>query len=341
MLSAENRTTAVLATVMVLVLLAATAVVLAVRSSGDANDFRAARGYRGEIEGEVAFRTVRFDPEGTWLYAATGTTVEVRHPVTHRRDGAVFDTGRPVVAIAVSPDGHRLVTASDDNLVRVWDTGTRRQVGNPLTAEPLHRVTALAISPDSALVAAAGDGGTALWSLAGGEFVGMLTSATGVHSAVAFSPDGSTIATGDGGAGSVALWHTATRDADGEPLTGQQPSGPVTALAFDRGGTLLAAGSADFSAFVWNVTSRDHTEYHGHDQPLHTVILTNDGRTLITETNNAVKIWDVQSGSEIGNIAQKDGSDDLDDIALSSDGDTLAVIRDHRIQLWSLSAAMR
>jgi WD40 repeat protein len=341
MLSAENRTMAVLATVVVLVLLAATAVVLAVQSSGDANDVRAARGYRGEVEGEVAFRAVAFDPEGTWLYAATGNTVEVRHPVTHRRDGAVFDTGSPVIAIAVSPDGRRLVTASDDASVRIWDTSTRRRIGNPLTTEQLHRVSALAISPDSTLVAAAGDGGTALWNLGGGEFVGMLLAATGAHSSVAFNPDGTTIATGDSGGGSIALWHTATREADSAPLAGQQAGAPVTALSFDRGGTLLAAGSADFSAFVWNLSSRDHTEFRGHDQTVHTVILTGDGRTLITESQNAVKIWDVQSGSEVGNIAQKDGSDDLNDVALSHDGDTLAVIRDHRIQLWSLAAAMR
>jgi WD40 repeat protein len=340
MISAENRSTFVISSVVALVLLAATAVVLAVQGVGDADDARAAHGYRGEIENKVMFRRVVFDPEGTWLYAATGTTVEVRHRVTHRRDGAVFEAGSRVNAIALSPDGRRLVTASDDNAVRIFDTESRRLVGSPLTADGLQRVVSVAISPDSTLMAAAGDGGTAIWNLGGGDFVGMLRSATGAHSVVAFSPDGSTIATGDGGGGTIALWHTATREADGEPLTGQSPGAPVNSLAFDRGGALLAAGSADNSAFVWNLSSRDHTEFHKHDQPVHTVVLTKDGRTLITVSLNSVRIWDVGSGAEISTIIDKDGSDDINDVALSPDGDTLAVIRDHRIQLWSLSTAM-
>ena len=37
----------------------------------------------------------------------------------------------------------------------------------------------------------------------------------------------------------------------------------------------------------------------------------------------------------------KDGSDDCWDVALSPNGDTLAVIRDHRIQFWSVAAARK
>src|SRR5690348_17021471 len=87
--SAENRTSVVVASVIVLVLLAATALVLTVQTERDTDDTRAARGYRGEISGRSMYRVVAFDPEGTWLYAATETSVEVRHPVTHRRTGVI------------------------------------------------------------------------------------------------------------------------------------------------------------------------------------------------------------------------------------------------------------
>src|SRR5689334_9463241 len=125
--SAENRTSVIVASVVVLVLLAATALVLTVQTVRDTDDALAARGFRGEIEAPSMFRVVAYHPEGTWLYAATDASVEVRHPVTHRRSGGVFEVPR-VTAMVPSPDGRRLVTASDDT-VRVWDTETRQPVG--------------------------------------------------------------------------------------------------------------------------------------------------------------------------------------------------------------------
>ena len=335
--SAENRTPVVVAAIVALVLLAATAVVLTVRSVQDADAVRTAGGYRGEIDGEQRFRVVTFDPDGTWLYAATGTTVEVRHPVTHRRSGAVFDVGRPVMMMVATPDGRHLVTAAEDNTMQVWDTETRQRVGEPLVAEGLNRPFGLAVSPDGALLAAAGDGGTALWTLADRQVVGLLQATNGAHSSVAFSPDGSRIATGDTGGGTVVLWNTETRQPEGEPLVAHEAGASVNAITFDRSGTLLADGSGDYVANVWNLTTREHTEYRKHEhQPIHSVILTADGRTMVTASLNSVRVWDVQSNVELGRTLGTDGSDDINDIALSPDGDTLAVIRDHRIEFWSL-----
>ena len=340
--SADNRASFVIAAIAVLALLAVTAVVLAVRSVGDTDDSRAARGYRGEINAAESFRAVAFDPDGTWLFAATGSSVEVWHPVTHRRDGAVFAIGVPVSAMVISPDGRRLVTVSDDNAIRVWDVATRQPVGEPLVAEGLRRAFSLAISSDGMLLAAAGDGGTAVWNLANREFVGLLAGINGSHSSVAFSPDGKRIATGDTGGGTVTLWNTETRQPDGEALVAHDPGSPINALAFDHSGTLLADGSGDFMANIWNLVTREHTQFTGNElQPIHSVILSDDGRTLITASLNAVRIYDVQSVAQVGQVFVKDGSDDCWDIALSPNGDTLAVIRDHRIQFWSVAAARK
>lgn len=340
--AADHRATFAIATIAVVVLLAATSVVLFIQAIGDAADSRHDRGLRGEINAAEAFRAIAFDPEGTWLFAATGASVEVRHPVTHRLDGAVFAVGSPVAMMAVSPDGRRLVTVSDDNQVRVWDVGSRQQVGEPLLADGLRRAFALDISPDGQVLAAAGDGGTALWNLTTRAFLGMLTSDNGSHSSVAFSPDGSRVATGDTGGGTVTLWGVADRQRQGEPLVAHDSGAPINALSFDRSGTALADGSGDYVANVWNLTSREHTEFRGHDgnQPIHSVILTPDGRTMITASLNSVRIWDVGSVTQVGYVFQKDGSDDCWDIALSPNGDTLAVIRDHRIQFWSVQALL-
>jgi WD40 repeat protein len=333
-----DRGTYVTVLVAVLLMLAVVAVAVGWRAATDADDTRAATGFEGEIEGERAFRSVAFSRDGLLVYAATGTTIGAWNVTTLRRTGATFSghTGT-VTTLAVSPNGRILVSAADDGTVRLWDTTTRQQVGDPLAAEVITRPTGLAISPDGALLAVSGGGGTALWDLTTRRSVGFLESQSGAHAGVAFSPDGARLATGDSGGGTVSLWDVAARRSDGEALSGHQGGFPVLALAFDRTGTRLADGSGDNSAFVYDLRSREHTEFQGHDQPVTSVVLTADARTLITASLKEVLIWDVASVNQIGAPVKRDGSDDVSDIALGPDGDTLAIIRDHRIQLWSLN----
>ena len=71
-----------------------------------------------------------------------------------------------MTAVAFSPDGNTLATASDDGTARLWDVATHRQIGTPLTADDSN-VNAVAFSPDGNTLATGGDDGTArLWDVA-------------------------------------------------------------------------------------------------------------------------------------------------------------------------------
>jgi WD40 repeat protein len=69
-----------------------------------------------------------------------------------------------VTAVAWSPDGRRVATASYDETARVWDAGSGAAVTAPM--EHQGRVSAVAWSPDGRRVATASADGTArIWDV--------------------------------------------------------------------------------------------------------------------------------------------------------------------------------
>jgi WD40 repeat protein len=110
-----------------------------------------------------------------------------------------------VRAVAISPDGARLATASNEETVRIWHAD-----GSPrATLSHTRRVRAVAISPDGAwLVTASSDGTVRIWD-ADGAPRATLTGHTNPVNAVAISPDGAWLATASSDR-TLRIWDAAT-----------------------------------------------------------------------------------------------------------------------------------
>ncbi len=172
-----------------------------------------------------------------------------------------------IFALAYSPDGATLASASWDGTVKLWDpaTGQERatlaEEGISPAARPSSEVWCLAFSPDGkTLAAGTGElrvrtrpGEVRLWDLGTRRVRLTLRGHTGGVFAVAYSPDGKTLATGSNDA-TVKLWDAVTGQ---ERATLSGHTRWVRAVAFSPDGKTLATGSGDGTVKFWEAAWKE------------------------------------------------------------------------------------
>jgi WD40 repeat protein len=209
-----------------------------------------------------AVSAVAFAPGGERL--ATATLSTSLNPLNVLRGGRgevrLWDraTGKPVgkplphpatvLAMALGPDGRRVLTGCGDGTARLWDVEAARVLHEWGNGDA---VLGVAFSPDGrTLLTGSLDRSVRMFDAETGRPLGpVLTHPKGVAS-VAFSPDGKAFATGCGDY-TVRLWDTATR----QVRRGLPHRGWVRALAFSPDGGTLLTGSADGSARLWDAAT--------------------------------------------------------------------------------------
>jgi WD40 repeat protein len=194
-----------------------------------------------------------------------------------------------VNAVAFSPDGQLLATASSDCTARVWDPVTGRHL-RTLTGHN-DPVRGVAFSPDGQLLATASDDSTArVWDPATGKHLNTLTGHTKTVIAVAFSPDGRLAATASGDY-TARVWDSAAGK-HLNTLTGHTST--VWGLAFSPDGRLLATASFDLTVRLWDVVTGQHLyTLTGHSRTVQGVAFSADGLRLATASwDNTARVWD-------------------------------------------------
>lgn len=240
-----------------------------------------------------------------------------------------------VRSLAFTPDSQRLISAGDDQTLKIWSAET----GQQLMELPGHTsaVKSLAVKSDGSILASASDDQTiTLWNLNSGESLRSLKGHTSYLNEVAISPDGRFLISSSADQ-SVRLWNLAT----GEEIrifTGHMSY--VNAVVFSPDGQLIATASADQTIRLWNVDTGEalHT-LRGHSSYVNAVVFSPDGQQIISASaDQTIKIWDVASGQEINTLKGHRGF--VEDIAISADGQRLfSGGADQTIKVWDLSTS--
>ena len=164
-----------------------------------------------------------------------------------------------ILALAFSPDGRWLVSGTTEGEIRMWDVAT----GEPLTVfgasteeANLGHISALAFSPDRAVLAASTKRQLHLWDVRTGHKLFWVST---VHKRgwrtyhdypkpLVFSPDGAILVNGHS-SGTIQLWDAKTGDRIAA-LDGHTQQ--VETLKFSPDGETLVSTAQDGTIFLWD-----------------------------------------------------------------------------------------
>ncbi len=354
------------ASLFALAIVAGVAVYALVQRSDARTQARHAHG--GELAGR-ALANVPADPQvsvrlalqAAELAPGRQTAGVLRSSLAAMRETRVLHLGGNIVFASFAPRGERLLVASSNGRVGVYGRS-----GRPLQLlRRRHRVTAAAWSPGGTMFATGSfDGEVALWRV--GSDVPVSTFATTFSPVTALSfnrttmligsgthlrlvdlatgrvrtvnlpsgvlsgvldPRGHVLAVANRAGGSTTA---SIRDARTGRVIRRLPEAGIRSFAFSPDGKLLATGSRDLTARIWEARTGRLLHVLKHQGYVLAERFSSDGRSLVTSSQDgAAYVWDVATGQRTFLLVDATGQTNA--AAFSPDGSEIATASDDRL----------
>jgi WD40 repeat protein len=204
--------------------------------------------------------------------------------------------GDVVESAAYSPDGRRIVTASNDKTARIWDAATGAQLA--VLRGHDDAVTSAAYSPDGRrIVTTSLDKTARVWDATTGAQLAVLRGHDSGVASAAYSPDGTRIVTASADK-TARIWDATT----GAQLTVLRGHGKgIEAAAYSPDGRRIATASDDNTARIWDATTGAPLGVlSGHDAAVNSVAYSPDGTRIVTSSEDgSARIWDAASKAQL------------------------------------------
>ena len=238
--------------------------------------------------------------------------------------------GNRVESAAFSPDGTRIVTASDDKTARIWDAKTAREIA---VLRGHHAVVeSAAFSPDGTrIVTASWDKTARIWDAKTTRLTAVLRGHDGIIGSAGFSPDGTRIVTASADQ-TARIWDAKTTR---EIAVLRGHDGRVLRAVYSPDGSRIVTASQDKTARIWDAnTSRQIAVLRGHDDTVEWAGFSPDGTRIVTASlDKTARIWDAKTATLIAVLRGHEGI--VGSAAFSPDGTRIVTASsDQTARVW-------
>ncbi len=248
---------------------------------------------------------VVFSPDGSLIASTGGTAIVLWDASSGEKLKALIHDEKPtasvrgVYSVSFSLDGSKLVSASSDHTIKIWDVLS----GKELRTLRGHSdsVRSVTFSPDGVSIASAGDDRTVrLWDATNGQELKLFKGHSGIVYDVIFRPDGSSLVSASND-GTVKLWTVSGNDAMSLKGASEGAAGFVKSVAFSPDGTKLASTGNDRTIELWDSTNGDKLRtLVGHTGPVNSVRFSPDGQTICSASlDSTIRFWSTTTGEEL------------------------------------------
>ena len=242
--------------------------------------------------------------------------------------------GGEIKSVSITPNGQTIVTAGEDNKIRVWN-GLTGKLERTLSQED-EAIANVAISADGNTIVSSGDGGKiSIWNRRTGVLERNLEDEEDRINSIALSLNGNIIISG-GGDQKVRVWNRQTGSLE-RVLEGHEAE--IKSVAVSADGNIIVSGGQDRQLKVWDWRNWQLKQtLEGHKEEVRAVAISADGRTVASGSGDrTIKVWDT-SGQLRHTLKGHEGK--VDSIVISSDGNTIVSgSRDRTIKIWNTVSA--
>lgn len=246
--------------------------------------------------------TVTYSPDGKYIASGSrDNTIKiwnVQSGKLHRHISSVVGTfvlvqGKPVPdfsnavkSVAFSPDGSRVVAASGDRSIRIWDTDTCAEIRTLINPDYSTGEISVAYRQDGKQIISGLGNLVYIWDAETGESSHVFRHLNATS--VAYSPDGRSFVVG----GKVMIW-----DADTWENIQQFHWGDDWALsvAYSPDGKHIASGHRNHSVRIWDVESgKELHKLTGSHSRMNSVAYRPDGKYIVSGSRDgSIWLWKV------------------------------------------------
>lgn len=273
----------------------------------------------------------------------------LRYRFDHQGQASLVGHSEYTIRVAISSDGSRVVTASKDKTLRVWDTQTRECLlvlrGHK---HPVHFVAMTAdgkwiVSSDYPTHLKRVPSEIILWDGQTGCEVRRFTGHSLLCQGVGISDDARVVIA------AVSYSKLIVWDAQTGQMLRECDAGPqyVTSVGLAADGKTAVSGSKNGVLCVWDVdTGKLRHTFNASEHTIFSVAITPDGKIAASgsggflagmrEVVGEIKLWDCQNGKHLAQMPGQNST--VFSIAIARDGKTLASNDQSNVRYWDVQS---